>query len=303
MNYNYPRQQYPGQQYPRQQYPVQQYPRQQYPSAMYPGRGSGIKDFLNSSSAIARFSFLLIVFLIFIILLSICMQILTAIISGQNNSPLLINGMVDANQMLVIPQDPGQKGAVTLFRSVNGPNGIEFTWSVWIYISHMKSTGQYSHIFSKGNANIQTSGDSMGLNFPNNAPGLYLSPNTNELTLIMNTYEVINEKITIPDIPVNKWINVIIRCRNKNIDVYINGVITRSIELMGVPKQNYGDVNVALNGGFSGFISNLQYFNYSLGTLAIQKLVEKGPNTKMSSGTSMSMKNPDYLSLRWYFYG
>jgi len=24
----------------------------------------------------------------------------------------------------------------------------------------------------------------------------------------------------------------------------------------GVPKQNYGDVNVALNGGFSGFISD-----------------------------------------------
>jgi hypothetical protein len=141
------------------------------------------------------------------------------------------------------------------------------------------------------------------LNFPNNAPGLYIAPNTNELVVIMNTFEVINEEIKIPDIPINKWINVIIRCKNRNLDVYINGTITRSLQLVGVPKQNYGNVYVSLNGGFSGYTSNLQYFNYALGTLAIQNLVQKGPSTKMAGSSSMNLKNPDYLSLRWYFYG
>jgi hypothetical protein len=58
-----------------------------------------------------------------------------------------------------------------------------------------------------------------------------------------------------------------------------------------------------MNGGFDGFISNLWYYNYSLGTAAIQNLVKGGPNTKMTGSSSMNMKNPNYLSLRWYFYG
>jgi hypothetical protein len=88
-------------------------------------------------------------------------------------------------------------------------------------------------------------------------------------------------------------------------DIYINGTITKSVELIGVPKQNYGDVYVAMNGGFDGYISNLWYYNYQLGTTDIQNLVRKGPNTTMknSSTSTMNMKNPNYLSLRWYFYG
>jgi hypothetical protein len=119
----------------------------------------------------------------------------------------------------------------------------------------------------------------------------------------MNTFNVINEEITIPDIPLNKWVNIILRCQNTTLDVYINGTITRSVELTGVPKQNYGDVYVAMNGGFNGYISNLWYYNYALGTAAIQNLVAKGPNTNMIGSTGMNDKNADYLSLRWFFYG
>ena len=265
------------------------------------GRGSGIKDFLNSSSLVARISFLLLLIFIFIIVLQFSIGIIIWYFN-PSNSPHLINGMVDAKQMLVIPQDPTMTGAIPINRSVDGPAGIEFTWSTWIYINDLQYlSGKYRHIFHKGNDTIDAT---TGLNFPNNAPGLYLSPNTNELTVIMNTFDVINEEITIPDIPINKWVNVIIRCKNTTLDVYINGVITKSMQLLSVPKQNYGDVFVAMNGGFDGYISNLWYYNYALGTSAIQKLVKNGPNIKMSGALStLTMKNPNYLSLRWYFYG
>ena len=72
--------------------------------------------------------------------------------------------------------------------------------------------------------------------------------------------------------------------------------------LHGVPKQNYGNVYVGMNGGFSGNISNLWYYDYALGIAEIQRIVQKGPNTKLLS-SSFSSKNPNYLSLRWYFYG
>ena len=160
------------------------------------GRGSGIKDFMNSNSLVAKFSFILLVIFIFIILLKLSIGLLSYFFSSVNNNPYLVSGMIDAKQLVVIPQDPSVNDSVLVPRSVNGPNGIEFSWSVWIYINDLKYlSGQYRHIFHKGNDGINSTS---GLNFPNNAPGMYISPNSNELTVIMNTYDTINEEILIP---------------------------------------------------------------------------------------------------------
>jgi hypothetical protein len=210
--------------------------------------------------------------------------------------------MIDATQMVTFTQDPSLNGSATIYRSNNATDGIEFTWSVWIFINNLQYLeGQYKHVFYKGNNNLESN----GLNFPNNAPGLYIAPNTNALVVMMNTFNDINEETVIPDIPLNKWVNVIIRCQNNKLDIYVNGTITRSVQLMGVPKQNYGDVFVAGNGGFNGYISNLWYYNYALGTSDIANISSKGPNTTLTSTSSLNtvLKDPNYLSLRWYFYG
>jgi len=248
---------------------------------------------------VAKISFLLLVIFLFIVILQFSISFLGWFFN-PSDSPHLINGMVDAKQLLIIPQDPTQTGAKTISRSVNATNGIEFTWSVWIFINDLGRTNKYQHIFHKGNDTLDNTN---GLNTPNNAPGLYISPNTNALTVIMNTYDVINEEIVVSDIPLNKWVSVIIRCKNTSVDIYINGIVTKSVKLLGVPKQNYGNVYVAMNGGFDGYVSNLWYYNYALGTASIQNLVKNGPNTKMTGSSAMSIKNPNYLSLRWYFYG
>jgi hypothetical protein len=260
---------------------------------------SGLKEFVDSNSLVAKIAFLLLVLFGFVIALRLGISILAYFLS-PSGSPHLIDGMVDGKQMIIYPQDPNTSGAKTITRSVNANDGIEFTWSTWVFIDNLQyNAGKYKHVFHKGNDQVA----STGLNFPNNAPGLYIAPNTNAFVIIMNTYDNINEEITIPDIPLNKWVSVIMRCQNKTLDVYINGTIVRSVQLAGVPKQNYGDVFVAMNGGFSGYVSNLWYYNYGLGTAAIQNIVQNGPNTKMVGSNAMNMKNPNYLSLRWYFYG
>jgi len=264
-------------------------------------RGSlGNQSFLESNSLVAKFAFLLLVIFGFIILLRVGISIVSYFLK-PNPSPHLMDGMVDATQMLVYPQDPSSNGAVTIYRSDNATDGIEFTWSVWLFISNLYSgnTGTYKHVFSKGNSNLQEN----GLIYPNNAPGLYIAPNSNTLVVLMNTFNVINEEIQIPDIPINKWVNVIIRCQSTTLDVYINGTIARSINLVGVPKQNYGDVYVAMNGGFTGYISNLWYYNYALGTAAIQRIASNGPNTKLIGTNGINSNLYNYLSLRWFFYG
>jgi len=259
----------------------------------------GPREFLESNSLVSKFAFLILILFVFIILLKIGVYVIGWFYK-PSPSPRLINGMVDATQMIIFPQDPSNNNAVTIYRSINENQGLEFTWSVWILISNLQdNSGIYKHIFSKGNSNLNEN----GVVSPNNAPGLYIAPDTNALVVMMNTYKVINEEIVIPDIPMNKWVNVILRCQGTKLDVYINGTIARSINMVSVPKQNYGDVFVAMNGGFNGYISNLWYYNYSLGTAAIQRLVESGPNTKMIGSTGMADKMRNYLSLRWFFTG
>lgn len=259
----------------------------------------GTKEFLESNSLVAKFAFLLLVIFGFVILLRLGISILSHFLK-PNESPRLIDGTVDASQMIIFQQDPSNNGSKTIYRSVNATDGIEFSWSTWIFINSLQTNaGIYKHIFSKGNSNLSEN----GMIQPNNAPGLYIAPNTNALVVVMNTFNVINEEIVIPDIPLNKWVNIIIRCENTNLDVYINGTIARSINLVGVPKQNYGDVYVAMNGGFDGYISNLWYYNYALGTAAIQNIITKGPNKKMIGGNGLADNTFNYLSLRWFFYG
>jgi hypothetical protein len=266
---------------------------------------SATQEFLDSNSVIAQVAFLLLVLFVFIILLRLGISLLGYFLA-PTSSPKLIDGMVDAKQLIVIPQDPESEGSVTINRSVNANEGIEFTWSVWVYIDDLTyNSGQYRCVFYKGNdyAKNPNSQESQGLNFPNNAPGLYIAPNSNSLVIMMNTFNVINEEIMVDNIPLNKWVNVIIRCENNTLDVYINGTIIKSHHLHGVPKQNYGDVYVAPNGGFSGYISNLWYYNYALGTVEISNIANKGANTYMRGSNGLNLKLPNYLSLRWFFYG
>lgn len=265
---------------------------------------SATQDFLNSNSLVAQIAFLLLVLFGFLILLRLGITLIGYFL-GPSGKVKLIDGMVDAKQLIVIPQDPESNGAKTISRSVNANEGIEFTWSVWVYIDDLTyNSGQYRCVFYKGNDySEQNPNEATGLNFPNNAPGLYLAPNTNSLVVMMNTFTVINEEIIVNDIPINNWVNVIIRCQNNILDVYINGSVIKSYQLHGVPKQNYGDVYVAANGGFSGYISNLYYYDYALGMNEISSIASNGPNTNMKGSSNLNMKNGDYLSLRWFFYG
>ena len=223
-------------------------------------------------------------------------------IFSPSPNPILVNGMMDAKQMIRIPQDPSSSGAIPIIRSVNDAEGLEFTWSVWIHVDDFTyKQNEYKHVFHKGNDDINITTEPTGLNFPNNGPGLYIAPKTNNLVVIMNTFNKINEEIVVKDLPLNKWVNVIIRVSNQHqLDVYINGTLTKRHILRSVPKQNYGDVFVSMNGGFSGYTSSLRYFDTALGTNKIQGIVDSGPNMKMLSD-DMTNSKPRYLSNRWFF--
>ncbi len=258
---------------------------------------AGTKQFLDSNSIVAKVAFLLLLVIVFVLLLRLGVYIMSWAFA-PNKNPKLVSGMKDAKKYTIIQQNPALSSSKPVLRSVNQQDGIEFTYSTWIYIDDLQyGKGQYRHIFHKGNDNIVTSGKNVGLNFPNNGPGLYIHPTKNALVVIMNTFSNINEEIIVSDIPLNKWINVIIRVEGNNVDIYINGTIVMRHVLKDVPKQNYGDVYVNMNGGFSGFLSDLWYHDYALNTTEILTIVQDGPNMKMDQSMDIF---PPYFSLRWY---
>ena len=265
------------------------------------------REFLESNSLLAKFSFLIMAIFIFVILLKIFIRIIAFFLLNKSGTVKLIDGMIDGNEPYVFPQDPTtNSNAKTLSKSNNQDGGVEFSWSCWLYVNSITTNPAehsiYKHVFSKGNNNWNTSSSNPpGVSYPNNSPGVYLSPTTNDLYVFMNTYDVVSEEIVVNAIPLNKWFNLTICCVNKSLDVYINGIVVNSHQLISVPKQNYGDVFVCNNGGFSGNLSNLIYYNKAISLKTIQQIVSSGPNFNLMSGSKTNQKEYNYLSMDWYF--
>lgn len=266
----------------------------------------GSKTFLDSNSYVAKAAFLILVVIVFVYVLRLCIGLIAWLFS-PNSSPYLVNGLIDGNVgNLVIPQNPSETNAVPIIRSVNDNVGIGITWSVWLFIKQnnlpVQSSKKFHHVFNKGSATPNQD----GVMFPNNGPGLYLnyddsSSNSMSLRVIMSTFDDPNTSVDVGNIPVNKWFNVIIRVENTVLDVFINGDLAQRLPLKSVPFQNYGQVNVAINGGFNGNLSSLRYYNSALGTRAIQNIVSDGPNLKVLGASGGAPANMDYLSMRWFF--
>jgi hypothetical protein len=261
---------------------------------------SAPSDFSYSNTMIAKFAFLIFAIIVFVFLINIGISLIAYFMGPQSN-PYLIYGMMDGTNSTIIPQDPKNSTSVFVGRSNNQSTGAEFTWSVWLYLSDLgNSKSKYSHIFSKGSNSF----GSDNIASPNNAPGLYLTPENNSLYVIMDTVSGTdtNNTLTINNLPLNKWFNVILRLENMVLDAYINGVITSRLAFQNTPKQNYNDVLVSQVGGFTGKLSNLRYYSYALNVFEINTLVYAGPNMTISSNQSKGMILPDYsyLSSLWY---
>lgn len=268
------------------------------------------KEFMQTNSLIAKFVFLILVLIVFLVVLNLGIMLLGYILQPPT-SPYLISGMINGTNMMIIPQDPKKGNAVPLVRSNNQSTGMEFTWSVWLNINNINST-KYQHVFSKGgNGNF----DDNGIMMVENGPGIYIQPSkttTNSsaanMVIFMNTvsskpnpkdYSSIYETIQVNDVPMNNWFNLMVRLENKVMDVYINGTITQRLIFTDVPLQNYDDVYVCSNGGFAGYLSDLRYFNYALNVFQINNIVSSGPNTKLKNSYNNS-KDYYYLSNLWY---
>lgn len=260
-------------------------------------------EFLESNSYIARAAFILLVVFLFFVLLRVATSIIKYFIERKSTPVKLIDGMHDGSTPLG-PLRQGADSEYTIPRSSNEDKGIEFTWAVSLYIKDHKDGGRIRHIFSKGSVptfkDTNPSTTQTGIMTINQGPGLYFDRIDNELIVKMDTFNFPTSTIVIPSIPHNKWLNVLIRCKQTLIDVYINGQIAKSVVLPSIPKQNYGSVYISESGGFIGNISNLFYYKHALSINEIQKLLEDSVNTVSLAGNGVNATDTDYLGFKWY---
>lgn len=293
------------------------------------GSGFGVKEFMESNSLVAKFAFILMVFIVFSVTVKLSIVALSYLML-PSMSPYVLDGTANTEDMAMnISQDPSKPDSVFISRSMNEDGGLEYTWSVWFYINQVPlKKDRYSRIFSKGGEG--TKGDD-GLYYPNNAPGMYIrftdvvsetnpdrtdkGVNVSLLALVDVTGKSDNsadkrrnlhERLIATDIPIKNWVNAVIRVTNNVIDLYINGRLAQRRKTAGIPLQNYGKVNIGEDKAserFSGYISTIQYFNYAIGSNKIKSIVDEGPKMKMvtANGEASSTKNVGtYLSNNWY---
>ena len=293
------------------------------------GGAFGLKEFMESNSLVAKFAFILMVFIV----LSVAVKLAIIGISYlflPSMSPFVLNGTANTEDMAItVTQNPAKKDSIFISRSMNEDGGLEYTWSAWFFVNQVPiEKGKYSRIFSKGGEGTKSNND--GIYYPNNAPGLYIrfsdeitttnpdrkdkgvnislmavvdvsGKNSNTVDLKKN----LHEQLIATDIPMKNWVNAVIRVTNNVIDLYINGRLAQRKRTAGVPIQNYGSVNIGEEkpkNRFSGYISTIQYFNYSIGSNKIKSILDEGPNMKMISNTGAenSGKTLNYLSNSWY---
>lgn len=281
-------------------------------------------DFLDSNTLISKATFLLLIIIIFVFLFWALSKIILLFLS-PSESPYIVKGMKDATQTMTIPQSFQDKNSVPIFRSKNEYDGVEFTYSWWMYVNDLTHNDSidFKHVFHKGST---TAGEGTlnGVYGPNNCPGVYLytgkknvADNLLEkfpllgmlvrLNIYHETDHEINpdkyfEDVYVDGIPIKKWVNVVLRVTAQNVvDVYVNGTLTKRHKLSNIVKQNYDNLHINMNGGYSGNLSNLKYYNYAIGTFEIDKITSGGPDLTMADNQNIEKAKPYYLASQWYF--
>jgi hypothetical protein len=264
-----------------------------------------VDNFLISNNLVSKFAYVILILIIFIVVCDLGIFILGYFSSTQKENPYIISGLSDGSNPIVIAQDPSDKSSIPIYRSHNQNKGIEFSWCLWLLLEGNQSLPKikYQNIFNKGDSYYDKIN---GISTVNNGPGLYVSSlfdNENILHVVMDTVNVKEGPtiIDISNIPFKKWFHVCIRLENKSLDVYINGIITKRHTMISVPKQNYNDINICQNGGFSGKLSSFRYYAYGLSSLEISTLMMGGPNLNTSNSTNLTSPNySSFLSNSWF---
>jgi Concanavalin A-like lectin/glucanases superfamily len=248
----------------------------------------------NSATPVAKLIPYLIVFAGLIVLYFLYQYLFGP--KTQNVSaliPIMQNANIDSAKPIIITSDK----LPTLYE------GGEFTVSTWIYINNWSyRQGFAKHIISVGGRNFDTFRIYLG----GRKPKLNIRFHTKEGSAVSNgvgngntdsldaatqnaTYNVIendsmllgsNQICDLPEVDLQRWVNLTVAVNGKTVDVYLDGKLSRSCVLPSYYKVDAGGYSATLlnYGGFGGQITTTNMYDAALNPDTVYKNYMAGPS-------------------------
>lgn len=103
------------------------------------------------------------------------------------------------------------------------------------------------------------------------------SVNTNNPVLLRQNNLDSPNMITITNVPVRQWFHVSISAKDNTVEIYINGLLTKTHVLSSRIAENNGNIYLGSNGGFPGQITQLRVFNHAIFGKKAREIYLTGP--------------------------
>lgn len=187
------------------------------------------------------------------------------------------------------PVEPSKPKSVNAAQTPTqaGTDGGSYGLLYWMYIQ------DWDYKFGQAKGVIARQTTSGGVATSN--PSITLHPTENTLQVTVSVYPPSDSTVpssssdastatgdsftcSVSDVPLQTWFCVGVSLSNRNLDVYLNGLLVRSCVLPGVPKPVTADLEIMPNGGFSGKV--IDVYHYSRGLLPgdVSAFCAKGTN-------------------------
>ena len=163
--------------------------------------------------------------------------------------------------------------------------GLSWTFINWLYIEDWNYRyGQKKMIIDWGN-NLQ----------------MYFEEKSNDLVIEITTVPLMKtQRLIQKDIPLQRWMCLIIVLDNRQLDLFMDNILVQSIQLDYLPFYLQEELNLFSNGGFRGKCGYLQYLSYRIPQFGINHFqqIEKKLN---NSSILYSFYNPFIFSILFGF--
>ena len=183
--------------------------------------------------------------------------------------------------------------------ATNGSNipSSNFAYSIWFYVNDFNYRyGSPKVIFGRMGgptaSNVGSSSSGSGsiddISGMDPCPAVVLGAIENNVEIYLGCFPGVNQtptdggntivhKCSVSNVPIQKWVNLVISVYGRSLDVYIDGKLVRTCLLPGVANiNNNSNVYVTPSGGFSGWTSKFQYYPTALNPQEVYNIYVKG---------------------------
>jgi len=206
-----------------------------------------------------------------ILLIVFIVVLLFIVISYVLKDASTLSGLVDGKTMQTI-------SASSLDTSNTTGTTSNFSYSIWFFVDDWNYRyGEPKVIFGRmANSSGPCPTVILGALENNVNISLEVYPGVDTISQTGSTASTVHQ-CNVSNVPLQKWVNLLISAYGRSLDVYIDGKLVRTCVLPGVAKiDGSADIYVTPNGGFSGWTSTFQYWAHSTDPQTAWNIYKKG---------------------------